>query len=175
LGADSAELHGIQDVLSVIRGFYRWTVLDLGRVASLSLSLLDKVSELYLVTTVNVPALHEAKRAIGVLMRAGLEPHRLRLIVNEVGTEEFSGSELGRLFGVPVYAKLPGAARELDDACIKGQLLGANSDYRARIASLARKMAGLPNETSDEPVADVVSLADKLRRSSQDAAISART
>jgi pilus assembly protein CpaE len=175
LGADSAELHGIQDVLTLIRSFYRWTVLDLGRVSSLSLSLLDKVSELYLVTTVNVPALHEAKRAIGVLMRAGLEPHRLRLIVNEVGTEEFSGSELGRLFGVPVYAKLPGAARELDDACIKGQLLGANSDYRARIASLARKIAGLPNETSDEPVSDLVSLADKLRRSSQDVAISART
>ncbi len=63
-------------------------------------------------------------------MRAGLEPERLRLIVNQVGTEEFSGSDLGRLFGFSVYAKLPGAARELDDACSKGQLLGANSDYR---------------------------------------------
>ena len=175
LGADSAELHGIQDVLTLIRSFYRWTVLDLGRVTSLSLSLLDKVSELYLVTTVNVPALHEAKRAIGVLMRAGLEPDRLRLIVNQVGAEEVSGSELGRLFGVPVYAKLPGAARELDDAYIKGQLLGANSDYRARIASLAQRMAGLPRETSDEPVADLVSLADKLRRNSTDVATATHT
>jgi pilus assembly protein CpaE len=163
LGADSADMDKIQDVLALIRSFYRWTVLDLGRVASLSLSLVEKVSELYLVTTVNVPSLHEAKRAIGVLMRAGLEPDRLRLIVNQVGTEEFSGSELGRLFGFPVYAKLPGAARELDDACIEGQLLGANSDYRARIASLARRMAGLSKETSGEPVADLVSLAHKLR------------
>ena len=75
-----------------------------------------------------------------------------------MGTEEFSGSELGRLFGVPVYAKLPGAARELDAACVKGQLLGANSDYRARIASLAQRMAGLPKETSSEPAPDLVSI-----------------
>jgi pilus assembly protein CpaE len=175
LGVDSADIHKIRDVLVLIRSFYRWTVLDLGRVASLSLSLLDQASELYLVTTVNVPALHEAKRTIGVLMRAGLEPDRLRLIVNQVGTEEFSGSELGRLFGFPVYAKLPAAARELNDACVKGQLLGANSDYRARIANLAQKMSGPHKETPCGPVADLGLLADKLCGNSKDIATARHT
>jgi pilus assembly protein CpaE len=175
LGFDSADILKIRDVLALIRSFYRWTVLDLGRVASFSLSLLDQVSELYLVTTVNVPALHEAKRTIGVLMRAGLEPDRLRLIVNQVGTEELSGSELGRLFGVPVYAKLPGAARELDAACVKGQLLGANSDYRARIARLAQKMYSPHKETPGAPVADPGSLAGKFRDSNKDVATATRS
>jgi Flp pilus assembly CpaE family ATPase len=170
LGVERREVGQIQDVLTLIRMFYRWTVLDLGRVASLSLSLLPKVSELYLVTTVSVPALHEAKRTIGVLMRAGLEPDHLRLIVNQVGTQEFSGSELTRLFGVPVYAKLPGAARELDDACIRGQLLGTNSDYRTQVAGVARKIAGLPAEMSGGPVAHLRSFASKFRRSNKDVA-----
>jgi Flp pilus assembly CpaE family ATPase len=174
LGADSAGVDGIQDVLALIRSFYRWTVLDLGRVASLSLNLLDQVSELYLVTTVSVAALHEAKRTISVLMRAGLEPDRLRLIVNQVGTVEVSGSELGLLFGVPVHARQPGAARELDDACAKGQSLGANSDYLARIASLAQEMNGLPGppktETPGVPVAESGLFADKFRGNNEDVA-----
>jgi Flp pilus assembly CpaE family ATPase len=180
LGVDSADIHKIHDVLALIRSFYRWTVLDLGRLASLSLSLLDQVNELYLVTAVNIPAVREAKRTIGVLTRAGLEPNRLRLIVNHVGTEELSGSELAGLFGVPVYAKLPGVARELDDAYASGQLLGANSDYRARIANLARKMTNPHKETSGGPVAESDLFAGKFHsnhkgRRESDARLTATT
>jgi len=162
LGVDSADISKIHDVFATIRMFYRWTVLDLGRVASLSLSFLDKVSALYLVTTVNVPALHEAKRTIGVLMRAGLEPDRLRLIVNQAGSTEYSGNDLDRLFGIPVYAKLPCAGQELDDACSRGQVLSANSEYRVRVAEVARRIAGLPEEASGGTVAQLRSLAGKL-------------
>jgi pilus assembly protein CpaE len=174
LGVDCADIGKIRDVLAAIRTFYRWTVLDLGRVASLSLSLLDKVSELYLVTTLAAPALYEARRTIGVLRRAGLEPERLRLIVNQVGPEEFPGHELGQLFGVPVYARLPGAARELDDACTKGQVLGANSDYRVQIANVARKIAGLPKTTHGGTAGHLRSLADKFRKTNKDVAMATR-
>jgi Flp pilus assembly CpaE family ATPase len=171
LGVDDADVLKTQHVLTLIRSFYRWTVLDLGRMTSLSLSLLGKVSELYLVTTESVPALYEAKRTIGALMKAGLEADRLRLIVNQVAaTQEFSGSELGRLFGVPVYAKLPGAGQELHDATTRQKLLGGNSDYRLQIASLARKVAGLPEETSGGPLAQLRSFAGKFRRNNKDVA-----
>jgi len=171
LGVDSADIGKIRDVFAAIRTFYRWTVLDLGRVASLSLSLLEKVSELYLVTTLAVPALHEAKRTIGVLRRAGLEPERLRLIVNQAGPEEFSGNEPGYLFGVPVYAKLPGAAREMDEACTKGQVLGANSDYRVQVADVARRIAVLPKMTHSAQGGHLRSFADKFRKNGKDVAM----
>ena len=165
LGVDDADVRKIQHVLTLIRTFYHWTVLDLGRMTGLSLSLLDKVNELYLVTMGSVPALYEAKRTIGTLLKAGFEADRLRLIVNQVSTtQQFSGSELGRLFGVPVYAKLPGAAQELDDACAQGKPIGGNSEYGVQVARLARKIAGLPEEASGGPLAQLRSLAGKFRK-----------
>jgi Flp pilus assembly CpaE family ATPase len=175
LGMDVADISKIQEVFATIRMFYRWTVLDLGRLANLSLSLLDKVSTLYLVTTVSVPALYEAKRTIGVLMRAGLEPDRLRLVVNQVGSAEYSGNELSRLFGVPVHARLPNAARELDDACSRGQVLGANSEYRVQVAEVARRIAGLPEGVPGGAAAHFWSFADRFRKNSKDVALATRT
>jgi Flp pilus assembly CpaE family ATPase len=146
LGVDSADISKIQEAFTTIQTFYRWTVLDLGRVANLSLSLLNKVSVLYLVTTVSVSALHDAKRTIGVLMRAGLEPERLRLIVNPAGSAEYSGNDPDMLFGIPVHVRLPSAARELDNASCRGQVLDANSEYRVQVAEVARRLAGPPEE-----------------------------
>jgi Flp pilus assembly CpaE family ATPase len=175
LGVDNSDVRKIQHVLSPIRSFYPWTVLDLGRMSGLSLSLLDKVRELYLVTTESVPALYEAKRAIGALIEAGIDADRLRIIVNQVSsTQGFSGSELGRLFGVPVFAKLPGAAQELHDACTQRKLLGAGCDYRLQVARLARKVAGLPEEISGGAVSQLRSLAGKFRRNHKDAAVTTR-
>jgi Flp pilus assembly CpaE family ATPase len=171
LGAENADVSKIEDSLAVIRNFYRWTVLDLGRLTSLSLSLLDRVSELYLITMLSVPALYEAKRTIAAVTRAGLDADRLRLIIVQAGTtQEFSGSELVRLFSIPVYAKLPGAARELDDASTKGKFPGADSAYRIRVASVARRIAGLPEEASRGPVSQLRSFVGKLRGSPRDAA-----
>ncbi len=56
-------------VLTLIRAFYRWIVLDLGRLNHFSRGLLDRVDDVLLITTTSVPALHEAKRVIGALRR----------------------------------------------------------------------------------------------------------
>jgi Flp pilus assembly CpaE family ATPase len=149
-------------VLAVIRKLYRWVVADLGRPSGFSLGLLDKVTELFLVTTTSVPALYEAKRSIDSLRKAGFEGDRLRLIVNQLSrSQEFSGSELDRLFGVPVYAKFSAASQELHDACVQKKLPGKNSDFRLQMAALARKMAGLPPEKPRSRVSQIFSFVDK--------------
>jgi len=145
---DPSDGRRIQDALALIRTFYPWAVLDLGRMTGLSVSLLSEVSELYLVTNLSVSALYEAKRTIGGLAQAGLAEERLRLIVNEGGTTHISGTELRALFGIPVYASLPGAAQELDDACGRRRLLGVHTRYRTEMAILARKIARLDEEKS---------------------------
>ncbi len=177
-GAGGADAGKIQEALALIRTFYRWTVLDLGRVTGLSLGQLDNVNEVHLVTMTSVPSLHEAKRTIDALTNAGVETDRLRLIVNQAGTtQEFTGSQLNLLLDIPVYANLPNAARELDDAWIERKLLGANSDYRTGVARLARKVAGLPEETSGGPVAQLLSFAARFRwnNDDKDASAAART
>jgi pilus assembly protein CpaE len=163
MGVDSAAVCKIQVVLGLIRKFYRWTVLDLGRMTSLSVSLLEKINELYLVTMLSVPALHETKRTVEALRKAGLADDRLRLIVNQAGTTRVSGDDLIGLFGLPLYGKLPGAAEELDDACARGKLPGRHSHYGAQLALLARKIAGLPNEKAGGAASQLRSFAGMFR------------
>ena len=144
-GEGDLDAEKLRFVLTLIRAFYRWILLDLGQLTRFSRGLLDRVDDVLLVTTTSVPALYEAKRVIGALRKAGFEGDRLRLIVNQLGnTQDFRGSELDHIFGIPVFAKLSGAAQQLHDACVQGKLPAESTDFREQIASVARKLAGLP-------------------------------
>jgi Flp pilus assembly CpaE family ATPase len=149
LGVDDPDAGKIGDVLTFVRGFYRWIVLDLGRLSVLSLRLLDRIDSLFLVTGTTVPALFEAKRVLGALRRADIDAERMLLIVNQVAnTPDFSFSELQQIFGVAPYAKLPDASPEFRDVRMQGRLPSENGMFRGNIARLARKVAGLPEEES---------------------------
>jgi len=152
----------LQQVLAVVRALYRWVVVDLGRPSRFSLALLDQVSELLLVTATDVPALFETRRAIEGLRRVGLEGDRLRIIVNQFSyKQKISGEELGRLFGVPVYAKFSEASQELHDACVKKRRPAETGAFGLEAASLARKLAGLPAKQSKSRVSRIFSLPKK--------------
>jgi Flp pilus assembly CpaE family ATPase len=162
-GVPQPDPEDLRYVLAMMRTQYRWIILDLGRPSAFSLGLLDKVSQLLLVTNTSVPALYQAKRAIDTLRRAGFEPDRLRPIVNQISkTQEFSGSELARLFGVPVYATFSPAAQELHDACVERRLPGKNSDFGIQMTSFARKMAGLQQPKARSRVSQMFSFSEKL-------------
>jgi pilus assembly protein CpaE len=164
LGGSEINADRLRHVLTLIRPFYRQIVVDMGRLNHLSAILLDRINEVFLVTTTSVPALYEAKRTIGALRRAEFEGDRLRLIVNRHNnTHGYSGSDLDRVFGIPVYARLPDATRELNDAVVRGKMLAENSDYRGHMARLARKVAGLPEKNGKGPVSQLLSFVEKLR------------
>ncbi len=149
LGVDDPDAGKIGDVLTFVRGFYRWIVLDLGRLTVLSLSLLERIDSLFLVTATTVPALFEAKRVMGALRRAEINAERMQLIVNQLAnTPDFSPSELQQIFGIAPYAKLPDASPEFRDLRMQGRLPSENGVFRGNIARLARKVAGLPEEES---------------------------
>jgi hypothetical protein len=126
---------------------YRWAVFDLGRPGRFSFSMLDKVTDLLLVTTTGVPALYEAKRAIEALRRTGFREDRLKVIVNQFpGSQEFSRSQLAGFFGVPVYATFSPAGADLHDSCTQKKLFAKTSGFCVQIAALARRIAGLQPE-----------------------------
>ncbi len=161
-GVAEPDEESLRQMLGVIRTFYRWVVVDLGRPSGFSLGLLDKVSELFLVTSTSVPALYEAKRAIDALRKAGFEGDRLRLIVNQLSrSQKFSGTDLDRLFGVPVYARFAAASQDLHDACVQKKLPARNSEFRLQMAALARKVAGLQAEKPKSRVSQIFSFAER--------------
>jgi Flp pilus assembly CpaE family ATPase len=162
MGGEPTDLDRVKHLITLVASFYQWVLLDLGRLGSFSLSLLDRVDELYVVTTTSIPALYEAKRMIGALQETGFEADRLRLIINQFGDKhDYSGSKLDRLFGISIHARLPIASQELHSACVNAKQIAENSEFGSQIARLARKMACLP-EASKGKISQMFSFADKL-------------
>src|SRR5258708_6674248 len=171
LGTAEADVEKLRDVLTIVRGYYRWTVVDLGRLTTLSLGLMDRVNDVFLVTTTSLSALYEARRAVAALMRAGIEAGRLKLVVNQdTDLGAYTSAELSQTLGIPVYARLPDAGNELHDACAAGKFLPNTGDFRGQIATLARHVAGLPERRQKGKVAKFLSFGNKPRQPGVDIA-----
>jgi Flp pilus assembly CpaE family ATPase len=149
---------------------YDWVVLDLGTLNAVSSGLLDIVNQVFVVTTVGIPALYETKRVINALVRTGVEGHRLRLIVNEIEeTHSISGRQLHQIFGTEVYARLPRNSGELHRAYVHRKLPAEDSGIRQQIAALARNVAGLPEKKAGGVLQPLFSaFAEKFRRTDGD-------
>ena len=166
MGSVELQAAQIRQVLTLVRPMYDWTVLDLGRMNGLSAGMLDVVNQVFVVTTIGIPALYEAKRVIDALVRAGVEGDRLRLIVNEIEeTQALSGRQLNQVFGVQVHARLSRDTEELHKACVLRKLPREDCGMRRQIAALARNVAGLPEKKARRTFQPLFELAEKLRKS----------
>lgn len=165
LGEKELEPDALMEVLRIALPFYRWIVLDLGRLDTLSVALASKVHEIFLVTSTAIAALYEAKRAIGALMNAlAADGDRIRLIVNYFENRSFSGSELSSIFGIPVYATLPADHDEIQKSCLEKTLPSDASNFRKQMTKLARRVAGLPEKKAKGALSPLFPFATKFRR-----------
>ncbi len=136
---------GISKVIQFASRQYRTIVLDVGRLRSANLALLEHATEIMLVTTDSMPSLHEAKRVIEVVCAGGFERERVHLIVNRAdeASETLPTSELAKLFGVEVAARLPYEGEALCKALMQRKLPPETTAFRASLRSAARKLLGL--------------------------------
>jgi Flp pilus assembly CpaE family ATPase len=142
---DDLPLTALPQLLYRIRPFYQWIVLDLGQTNVRSMSLLDCVDNVLVVTTANLFALFEAKRLIDALAGAGLEDAQLGLIINEgIHKRSLPDGEISKILGVRLQARLPNVGNELEEACIQRTLPDENSRIRRQIGTVARQLAGVP-------------------------------
>lgn len=137
----------LQQVLRFVRQNYDWSIVDLGRNLSfLGMSVLDEIDETCLVTTLDVPALHQAKQIIQTLMNTGYARNRVRLILNRVPQRlEVTPTEIEKMFGVPVFAVITEEYQDLYDAYAAGHLL-AEGKLARQFHSIAMKIAGVQEE-----------------------------
>jgi len=131
-------------VLSFVRTAYDWVVVDLGRnLNTLTMALLEEVDEVFLIATLDLPALHQAKLVAHTLLDYGFSPTRLHLILNRVPKRsDLTPEEVERILGVPVYATLPNSYPELFEAYAHGNLLPPNSELGQQFSKLALKITG---------------------------------
>jgi len=138
----------LADVLHFARAQYDWVLADLGRgLNPASLDLLKEVDECYLVTTLELTALYRAKQVVTTLVANGYARDRVRVVLNRVPpSAALTRAEAEAMLGVPVWASIPEAHPELEEACAAGGMAASNGPLGAHYARLAAKMAGLASE-----------------------------
>ena len=132
-------------VLSFVRTQYDWVVLDLGRGLSPSaVAALDEIDDLYIVATLEVPALHQTKTMVQRLLDSGFQPSRLHLVLNRAPKRyEVTMEELEAMLGTPVYAVVPNDYMALSECYAEGKLLSPGSALGKHLAGFAMKLAGV--------------------------------
>jgi Flp pilus assembly CpaE family ATPase len=166
LGHDDVPAETIRQVIAMVQPFYDWVVLDLGRLNKLSVALLDRTNEVFVVTGTGMAALYEAKRAVGALAKAGLGGERIRLIVNQADqAPALQQRDMSSIFGIEVYAMVPQDTAELQKALLARKPPAETSALRKQMAEVARRLAGLPKKKNRSPLSQLLSLSERFHKS----------
>jgi len=140
----------IRHVLAFARPHYDWTLVDLGRSLSrMAMAALEEIDEACLVTTLEVPALHQSKQIIQTLLDGGFGKNRVKLILNRAPKRlDITPGELEKMLGVPIFCMVPNDYPELYETYAEGRMLSRTSDLGRNMARLAAKLGGLEEDSS---------------------------
>lgn len=138
----------MRHVIAFARPYYDWTLVDLGRsLTHMSLSALEEIDEACVITTLEVPALHQTKQVVQTLLDSGYGKERIRLILNRAPKRlDINTSDLEKMLGLPVYYLLPNDNTDLYEAYAEGRMLGRNTELGKHMTRLASKLANLEEE-----------------------------
>jgi pilus assembly protein CpaE len=135
----------VRHVLGFALPIYDWTLVDLGRSLSrTALAALEELDEACVVTTLEVPALHQTKQIIQTLFDSGYGKNRIKLILNRAPKRlDITPGELEKMLGVPIYYMVPNDYPELYETYAEGRMLSRSSELGKSIAKLASRLSGL--------------------------------
>jgi pilus assembly protein CpaE len=138
----------IRNVLAFAKPHYDWTVVDLGRSLSrIGMAAMEEIDEACLVTTLEVPALHQSKQIIQTLLDSGYGKNRIRLILNRSPKRlDITVGELEKMLGVPIFAMIPNDYPELYETYAEGRMLNRASELGKHMTKLAQKLSGIEDE-----------------------------
>jgi pilus assembly protein CpaE len=133
----------LRQVLNFARTQHDWVVLDLGRsLNSIATAVLEELDQLFLVSTLEVVALHGLKTIVHGLFEQG---EKLQLVLNRTPkTMDITVQDLEKLLGRSLYAALPNDYMGLYQSYSSGNLLDPHSRLAQHFSLLAAKIAGLP-------------------------------
>jgi pilus assembly protein CpaE len=137
-------------VLAFVRSHYDWVVVDLGRgLNRTAAAVLEEVDEAFIVTTFDVPALHQTQNIVRSLLEVGYGRQRLRLVLNQAPKRlDITPEELEKMLGLPIFATLPFEGNELYESYSEGKLLARTTNLGKQFSTLASKIAGVQPETA---------------------------
>jgi len=138
----------VRQVLAFARPHYDWTLVDLGRSLNrMTMSALEEIDEACVITTLEVPALHQCKQIIQTLLDGGYGKSRVKLVLNRAPKRlDIAPSELEKMLGVPIFFMVPNDYPELYETYAEGRMLNRSSELGKQIAKFAAKLANVEEE-----------------------------
>jgi len=139
---DHPDEEQLRQVLQFMRTQHDWIVLDLGRsLNSMATAVLDEIDHLFLISTLEVVALHGLKAIVHGLFEQG---EKLQLVLNRTPKMmDISTQELENILGRSIYAALPNDYMGLYQSYSSGNLLDSNNRLAQHFGLLAAKIAGV--------------------------------
>lgn len=139
---DHPDEEQLRQVLQFMRTQHDWVVLDLGRsLNSIATAVLDEIDQLFLISTLEVVALHGLKAIVHGLFEQG---EKLQLVLNRTPKMmDISTQELENILGRSIYAALPNDYMGLYQSYSSGNLLDSNNRLAQHFSLLAAKIAGV--------------------------------
>jgi pilus assembly protein CpaE len=138
----------VRHVIAFAKPHYDWTVVDLGRsISRVAMAALEEIDEVCLVTTLEVPALHQCKQIIQTLLDSGYGKNRIRLILNRSPKRlDITPGELEKMLGVSIFYMVPNDYPELYETYAEGRMLNPNCELGKHMTRLAQKLSGIEEE-----------------------------
>ena len=132
----------LRQVLQIMRTQHDWIVLDLGRsLNSIATAVLDELDQLFLVSTLEVVALHGLKSIVHSLFEQG---DKVQLVLNRTPKMmAISTQELEKILGRSLYTTLPNDYMGLYQSYSSGNLLDSKTRLAQHFALLASKIADI--------------------------------
>lgn len=138
----SEQMHGL---FRFLRTQYGAILLDLGRsVTPMLISALEHVDQLFLITALDIPALHRTERMVAALLKQGCPEDRLRVIVNRMPKDpETTVADLEKMIGAPIFLTVPSDYPALYECYSEGRFLPASHRLSKRYAEVAAHILGV--------------------------------
>lgn len=132
----------VRTMLAFVRRHFEQVVVDLDRsVSPTTIGALETADDVLMVTTPDVAALNNTKRALPVIERATGDSQRVRVLVNRRrGGDVITVGDVSKTLGKDVLATLPNEEAALTESLNTGkpEVLRARSKYGRELESLVR-------------------------------------
>ena len=144
-GHEEIEVSRLHDVFEYARMLYDWVIIDLPSIFHrLSLFVLSESDQCLLVTTSELPSLHLARRAVGLLGQLGFGRERFQMVINRVNKKDgISAGDMEKILACPVFATFPNDYYALHRVVTRAEALPVESDLGRSLDLVASRIAGL--------------------------------
>lgn len=147
-------IHGLQPagpLIEFARRMYDHVVLDVGTIyGDWTVSVAKHSDEILIVTTNELPALQAASRGLQYLESAGVQKHKLKLVINRFNKDAGLNKEMIEMaLHTEVYHLIPSDYENVQRALLDGKVIPSSTPFGKGMLTLSQSLLGKTGKEAD--------------------------